>query len=79
MAASLHKKAPASTTREPVFHMAYLKPDPGEAVCIPQFDKAASSSVLGAFKQLRMWRNVEEYGLDEGAQRLLRWLPEARP
>jgi len=48
------------------FYIAYLESEHGEAVRILQFGNAATSSVSGVFKQLRMWRNVVEYGLDEG-------------
>lgn len=48
------------------FYIAYLESKEGEAVRILEFGNAATSSVSGVFKQLRMWRNVVEYGLDEG-------------
>lgn len=48
------------------FYIAYLESEEGEAVRILEFGNAATSSVSGVFKQLRMWRNVVEYGLDEG-------------
>ena len=32
---------------------------------ILEFGNAATSSVSGTFKQLKMWRNVVEYALDE--------------
>jgi hypothetical protein len=48
------------------FYIAYLESEEGEAVRILEFGNAATSSVSGVFKQLRMWRNVIEYGLDEG-------------
>jgi hypothetical protein len=48
------------------FYIAYLESEKGEAARILEFGNAATSSVSGVFKQLRMWRNVVEYGLDEG-------------
>lgn len=48
------------------FYIAYMDSGQGEAVRILELGNAASSSMSGAFKQLRMWQNVIEYGLDEG-------------
>jgi len=48
------------------FYVAYLESEHGEAVRILEFGNAAMRSVSGVFKQLRMWRNVVEYGIDEG-------------
>jgi len=48
------------------FYIAYMDPAQGGAVRILEFGNAATSSISGVFKQLRMWRNVIEYGLDEG-------------
>jgi hypothetical protein len=48
------------------FYIAYMDSGQGEAVRIIEFGNAATSSISGVFKQLRMWRNVIEYGLDEG-------------
>ncbi|CAG5152963.1 uncharacterized protein ALTATR162_LOCUS2981 [Alternaria atra] len=48
------------------FYIAYMDSGQGEAVRILEFGNAATSSMSGVFKQLRMWRNVIEYGLDEG-------------
>jgi hypothetical protein len=48
------------------FYIAYMDSGQGEAVRILEFGNAATSSMLGVFKQLRMWRNVIEYGLNEG-------------
>ena len=47
------------------FYIAYMDSGHG-AVRILEFGKAATSSISGVFKQLRMWRNVIEYGLDDG-------------
>jgi hypothetical protein len=47
-------------------YIAYLECEKGEAVHVLEFGNAATSSVSGVFKQLRMWQNVIEYGLDEG-------------
>lgn len=38
----------------------------GETVRILEFGNVATSSMSGAFKQLRMWQNVIEDGPDEG-------------
>lgn len=51
---------------EMYFYITYMDSRQGEAVRILEFGNAATSSMSGAFKQLRMWRNVIEYGLDEG-------------
>lgn len=48
------------------FYIAYMDSRQGEAVRILEFGNAATSSISGAFRQLRMWRNVIEYGLEEG-------------
>ena len=47
------------------FYVAYMDTGEGEAVRILEFGNAATSSVSGTFKQLKMWRNVVEYALDE--------------
>lgn len=48
------------------FYIAYIDSRQGEAVRILEFGNAATSSISGVFKQLRMWRNVIEYGLNKG-------------
>jgi hypothetical protein len=45
----------------------------GEAVRILEFNNVATSSMSGAFKQLRMWQNAIEYGLDEGRDGFWGW------
>lgn len=47
------------------FYIAYMDSGHG-AVRILEFGNAATSSISGVFKQLRMWRNVIEYGLNNG-------------
>lgn len=48
------------------FYIAYIDSGQDGAVRILEFGNAASSSISGVFKQLRLWRNVIEYGLDDG-------------
>jgi hypothetical protein len=49
-------------------YIAYLDSEKGGAVRVLEFGQLATSSVSGIFKQLRMWRNVIEYSLDEGPE-----------
>lgn len=48
------------------FYIAYMDSGQDEAVRLLEFGNAATSSISGVFQQLRMWRNVIEYSLDEG-------------
>lgn len=48
------------------FYIAYMDSGQDEAVRLLEFGNAATSSISGVFRQLRMWRNVIEYGLGEG-------------
>jgi hypothetical protein len=48
------------------YYIAYMDSGQGEAVRVLELDNVATSSMSGVFKLLRLWRNVIEYGLDEG-------------
>ena len=48
------------------FYIAYLESKEGKVVYILEFSNAVISSILGVFKQLRIWQNVIEYSLNKG-------------